>query len=1458
MATAIQSFNKGINTDMSIPNLPEGSYRNAYNWTFTSNEAGGTGSLVNSLSNELLIGFPDIVSNLRGYVNVGEDIVFFFRSDDSQVSSIYFYESEGNTWTLLYEDLNTPDGSKLELGNYISGVGKLETPSISKVYWADGVNEVRFIDLTKDYMNPVATVDKFSLLPNVNLGSIYIDEDSVINGGNMKAGAVQYTYRMFNKYGAETVFGPTTQVVRLTSYSPGSTAEFYGSDIDKIINKSVQIEFSGLDTSFDYMRVYAIYYESLTDQPNLYLVQEIELNESSFSIIDTGDYPEQYAIDELDTVGTRLFTATDLAEKNNYLFAAGIKEIYFNEDIDCRAYRFKSASNSGILQSAEIFTSTSVVLPPNPDRTKLQSWEELYESISNVDGTIDDQGNIFLEGTGEYTIKSVKGTISNSDAADHLANVLVLLGTSAKITESINVPAGSSVDFEFTSSPFTKSDATPEELMIEVGAADNTNALLLNPNSEDNNSSIDIEYTHMDSDVYALLEDASGDHIKLFPNGDWEYTDGTPGGDDWSIPIDHDCINPSNDVYREYYKYRDGNAYMYQANTALLGGSGKYLSYSILKEEDGARLSTTNGDPMSDKTMLIETTFKTNEVYRLGVVFFDKKGRQSYVNWVGDILFPYFDSWLPSLKAPVLSEDTKTVDTITVDWTDPNSASGSSGTNPIDGFVKMSSGAFYSVKSYLQVTFDIARIQADYGLEIVGARVVMVERTEANMGIYAQGFINSLVYDDASKTLRPKVVPTSFNTEDLYWSALFYSPDVSIGGINYLPTDSRFIHFTLFDGIQGTYLEDGHNRMWKVITDSVSYAPEGIGGTSITDSFSFRVLEEQDAAGTPLEFTWADAMNSPKSTVSATFENRPDKDRAGVESQENYGGSGILFSIDDSPGSSPLTYDIPFDDTAIDYFYMPVSLYDIVLDKHTSRYGGISYEDRLLNTYIPCSPYISFEGQTGYVDVNAYGDTFISYYEQMLSMYDKDSDEPSQGSTGRQSIIMLPVESKVNYNFASVRPSYYMNNKAYGPPNMGIMEEQAEGIARWPDKYPDKLTDLYNYNPVYSIPAYGLYPKFTPKPLKFEDEQDNPVMVIVSEKKTNGEYVDNWTRFKYANLLEVDSKYGPITSIEAIDNRLYYWQDKAFGVIAVNERSLIQDNSGGQLTLGTGGVLERYDYLSTEVGCDFKFAVTKSENALFWYAANKNRIYMYTNQLVDVSLQAGITKYLNDQLTTIANVFSMTDFITNETLFKIGSEVLVLDWITNSFTSIYTYDPDWFIRFYDGNYLTTKDKSIYIHNSDSYPRATYYGDTYDSYIHMIVNKEYHFTKVFDTIRLDTVSKDEVGIDQYEDTFYELRVYNDYQNSDWVELHLENDPGGAYRKNMSRKERSFTTPIPRDLVNATQDSNVDIFDPNNLDAGQKYKRRIRDKYISLELNYDNGSDNLFSLPYVIVNYRNSVR
>ena len=80
---------------------------------------------------------------------------------------------------------------------------------------------------------------------------------------------------------------------------------------------------------------------------------------------------------------------------------------------------------------------------------------------------------------------------------------------------------------------------------------------------------------------------------------------------------------------------------------------------------------------------------------------------------------------------------------------------------------------------------------------------------------------------------------------------------------------------------------------------------------------------------------------------------------------------------------------------------------------------------------------------------------------------------------------------------------------------------------------------MYQYNSAYS--AQVNISNFVSKGLYNEDDLLVQNRITCSELKTNNEIIDSWTKFKFANYLDVDTKYGPITNLKAFKNKLYYF-----------------------------------------------------------------------------------------------------------------------------------------------------------------------------------------------------------------------------------------------------------------------------------------------------------------------------
>ena len=128
------------------------------------------------------------------------------------------------------------------------------------------------------------------------------------------------------------------------------------------------------------------------------------------------------------------------------------------------------------------------------------------------------------------------------------------------------------------------------------------------------------------------------------------------------------------------------------------------------------------------------------------------------------------------------------------------------------------------------------------------------------------------------------------------------------------------------------------------------------------------------------------------------------------------------------------------------------------------------------------------------------------------------------------------------------------------------------------------------------------------------------------------------------------------------------------------------------------------------------------------------------------------------------------------------------------------------------------------------------------------------------------------VNLFSSTWNEAHFYNDYQNAQ--------DSDGATLGNLSlvyktasdlgdlpydRRERVFTAALPRNRVITDISDNPDIFDASNVydttavGATEGYMERLRDKYLTIKLLWNNDLNNYkFSCPFVATSYRYSIR
>ena len=394
-------------------------------------------------------------------------------------------------------------------------------------------------------------------------------------------------------------------------------------------------------------------------------------------------------------------------------------------------------------------------------------------------------------------------------------------------------------------------------------------------------------------------------------------------------------------------------------------------------------------------------------------------------------------------------------------------------------------------------------------------------------------------------------------------------------------------------------------------------------------------------------------------------------------------------------------------------------------------YGGQSFVNRLTNVYFGNGDY--FKASDDWNDVYN-GDCNIEIFEytsmhKTYGVYTNNSDAELKFPSTHMITYSIPTESNIWTKFE------------YG---WQFSVNAADNYASFIQEEPAQITEAYTqddpqfvYNTVYNTQntsrPHAIYDDLN----KEDYNKTIDTRVYYSDLKTNNEIIDSWCKFRSSNFIDVDQQYGPITDIYKFKNNLLFWQQKAFGILSVNERSITTDNSGNDVILGDGGVLSRYDYLSNTYGmCKQQFCVASSNGGAYWCDTHNNVICMFNGEnVVELSKQGKVQSLMNAKADGSSGVFY--DNKNNELVFNVfkDKQQIAFNEAIGKFTSVYTMPFEGYTQFFNGLYLiNTVNDEVNIFHYD-YMSDDGLKDTnrqfIKCYVKYTVNQQPLVTKVFD-------------------------------------------------------------------------------------------------------------------------------
>tara|TARA_R110000822_G_scaffold73853_18_gene177659 strand:- start:6568 stop:10608 length:4041 start_codon:yes stop_codon:yes gene_type:complete len=377
MNKAVKYTYLGANQDIGKSKHVNTYYYDAEHIRIRSTDSQSSGVVANEKGTELVITIPDIsISTANSNVTYGTKVlsyrsgggidtqvaagnlpissteqqiigatstrtgIILFTTDELGVDCVWNIDNiVANDYTLdlIYlRDLN------FSLESPIQAIFNYENENIQKVYWVDGKEQIRFLNVKH---NLIEGNGELIDIPSTSIdfvGTVDFSQPLVIDtvgGGSHTAGMIQYAYNLYRLNSSQTKISPLSNLIPL-----GLNSNEGGGDLNQVVGATPIVKISDLDPAYTNIKVYAIKYTALNEIPSINLIEEREIDGTSITIYDDGNTISSLSLEEFLFLGSDPLIPNHIETKDNRLFLANIttNDFILPNTLDCRAYSFNA------------------------------------------------------------------------------------------------------------------------------------------------------------------------------------------------------------------------------------------------------------------------------------------------------------------------------------------------------------------------------------------------------------------------------------------------------------------------------------------------------------------------------------------------------------------------------------------------------------------------------------------------------------------------------------------------------------------------------------------------------------------------------------------------------------------------------------------------------------------------------------------------------------------------------------------------------------------------------------------------------------------------------------------------------------------------------------------------------------------------------------------------------------
>lgn len=1504
----INSFTKGMNSDTSLDMVSNEQYLFGKNIRITNNALLGADSIDSNSKegivtpvlkgNEIRIEdyqeaektqlnpFYKVCNSILASASIGDVGVIIVKDSNGYW---YVYRLD-NSYTIIAKELfkstNPTDKNKFSI------VLNKELENCTNVYIADGEHQIMQINIDKQewlYEENTYLPKEEDFISNIVFPTNIIKIVEKISG-SLKTSQVQYTYRLYAKYGNTSRLAPLTRKIQVIDSNRNKEI---GNAMDTTTSIGFKLKIEGLDKypQFDHVQVFRISYIKPNQDPEIDLIYDarkekdidfVQINDEGIKSI------QGYSVNEFSTLNGQIIVPQIIEQNQNYMFVGNIK--------DQTVLKFKEKEDFNSLNFHAYRENEKGQLSVYKDTTYENGYDnyEIEDAISN---------NLYLEKYADINVGGPEESRTdygsqNVEEYDHRA---------AYVSEKSNVyygGIGKIVSWKFiTTEILLHGDRSLNILNVDPPATNKD----IEPRS--------IKYIYKDFGYFKDIEETTDSYFK---------------------------------------------------QCGIFSGK---LTYNDLA------------------TSSLFRSLKRNEVYRYGILFYDNKGRESNVYWIGDIRTPSFK------EVPAFQNINKDL---------------------------------YARPIGIEFSVNIASIK-DLNSDIIGYQIVRCEKTSSYTKNLLQCALSRPVRQSKigqnRDTYRTPYYPHFLLTTQFYYiTAISWSIDTSGEG-KYKISDQTDLWYRR-GGFKGILHEIGdcnptnveNNTLFQIFSPQIDLFREQT--LSDLNSFSIKLTPEYYSYGNDTKDDSDKLTKGTKSSVTtkdddilyfqsailtsdgpnayiSEIQDDPVLDGFHLDKStnvifvnsklsqcyndvaynykySNWGGDGHfsyfpIYQLGEKPTDSIVFYNYSSTNTADLNFQTNLkfnqldilNVSDVKLPTWENGFSKLIVGDsdissgvkqyKTYNTGIGIENYVNWvangkydypigqEESEQYQDGSYYGRYYLGDHEfhvkggegddiigtamgfvgpgpscmlintngdkdvygvfnnnitfgdgskdyytlgslicnithnasqfagltEQEKQYDiyygfgntkffKDDEEISKIMVFDGDTYITPCEFVTmfkTYDFTSSLDSLISNQVIYYIPleskvntyfdyGMNYMNTRNKNLQLEPGEITGITRQdrpLHQYNPIYSENSNSI-DVYTPVQLE-DSEEEFPTRICYSQLKTNGETIDNWQIFKATDFIDADTRYGQLTNMLTQKETLFFWQEQAFGRLSVNERSLVTDNNSNTIQLGQGGVLQRTDYLNTRYGMKSdQYVAVSAENMIFWIDMQNKAVVQYaenvTNYGESCNVKNIIHKYIDETVDRKPEItYDMENFEVICDFLK-GGEQLIFNIKLNAATSVYTRRHIGTIYFSNVMFGINKNNTSINAVQYNYLKSTSIQIPHvltPVELSYVVNTSPSITKVFDNQEIVTMKR----------TFEDV-------DSEYVMQHMKYTFSTNIKDNRSFKSTKYYT---------NREGNIKYAIPRVSDEDKVWGERMRGKWMKVDMKNDEPNIN-FTISHIITNFRQS--